>query len=239
MTSAGSVAQTPLARRLELQSLVARLASGFVRLPVENVDRGIVEALAQIAEFLGIDRAGVFRSHDAATRVTLTHEWHAPSLASLSGSLQNVALDGFPDTRASLNRGKPVRFSDREEGVGPAELKRILELGDLKSVALLPVQADERFGGFVVFGWQTPDRHLADDEQVLLDLVGTMVRNLLRRRRIEERRRAHEARFQSLMNSNVIGILLGRFDGTIVDVNDVLARRIGYRREDLSSGRGR
>jgi len=44
-----------------------------------------------------------------------------------------------------------------------------------------------------------------------------------------------EARFRSLVEANIIGIVTWHADGTIVEANDVFLRMVGYSREDLES----
>jgi PAS domain S-box-containing protein len=46
-----------------------------------------------------------------------------------------------------------------------------------------------------------------------------------------------EAKIQRLVGSNIIGILIWRKDGRIIDANDAFLRIVGYERRDLVSGR--
>jgi two-component system, sensor histidine kinase and response regulator len=57
------------------------------------------------------------------------------------------------------------------------------------------------------------------------------------RRRAEEALRASDARFRSLVRSNVMGILMVHADGLISEANDAFLGLVGYSREDLTSGR--
>jgi PAS domain S-box-containing protein len=57
------------------------------------------------------------------------------------------------------------------------------------------------------------------------------------RRRAEEALRASDARFRSLVRSNVMGILMVHMDGSISEANDAFLSLVGYERKDLESGR--
>src|SRR5258708_7254305 len=46
-----------------------------------------------------------------------------------------------------------------------------------------------------------------------------------------------EAKIRRLVDSNIIGILIWRKDGRIIDANDAFLRIVGYERQDLVSGR--
>lgn len=53
----------------------------------------------------------------------------------------------------------------------------------------------------------------------------------------EEARRMAEARFSRLAEAGVIGIVVGTLEGEIIEVNEVLAKMLGYPRQDLMSGK--
>jgi two-component system, sensor histidine kinase and response regulator len=57
------------------------------------------------------------------------------------------------------------------------------------------------------------------------------------RRRAEEALRASDARFRSLVRSNVMGILMVHADGLISEANDAFLGLVGYDRQDLKDGR--
>jgi two-component system, sensor histidine kinase and response regulator len=56
------------------------------------------------------------------------------------------------------------------------------------------------------------------------------------RRRAEEALRASDARFRSLVRSNVMGILMVHADGLISEANDAFLSLVGYSRHDLTAG---
>jgi len=57
------------------------------------------------------------------------------------------------------------------------------------------------------------------------------------RRRAEEALRASDARFSSLVRSNVIGILMVHHDGSISEANGAFLDLVGYTQEDFDAGR--
>lgn len=54
--------------------------------------------------------------------------------------------------------------------------------------------------------------------------------------RAEQSQKEADARFRRLVNSNIIGIFTGTFDGKIVEANDEFLNLLGYSREDLEGG---
>lgn len=77
------------------------------------------------------------------------------------------------------------------------------------------------------------------------DVLKARLRAQLRRkhfedenRRIREQlvRRETEARFQRLIHSNIIGVILGELGGRLTDANDAFLSMLGYSRADLEAG---
>lgn len=50
---------------------------------------------------------------------------------------------------------------------------------------------------------------------------------------LEEARRQSDARFRRLVESNIIGVLIARIDGSILDANDAFLQMLGYSRAEL------
>ena len=78
------------------------------------------------------------------------------------------------------------------------------------------------------------------------DVLKARLRAQLRRkhfedenRRIREQlvRRETEARFQRLIHSNIIGVILGDIGGRLTDANDTFLTMLGYSRAELESGK--
>jgi PAS domain S-box-containing protein len=61
--------------------------------------------------------------------------------------------------------------------------------------------------------------------------------DLTERKRGEKALRAREAQIRRLVDANIIGVYVADLDGRIFEANDAFLRIVGYRREDLSSGR--
>jgi PAS domain S-box-containing protein len=77
------------------------------------------------------------------------------------------------------------------------------------------------------------------------DVLKARLRAQLRRRHFEDEnrrsrerlvRRETEARFQRLIHSNIIGVIVGDLDGRLTDANDAFLAMLGYARTDLDAG---
>jgi PAS domain S-box-containing protein len=123
---------------------------------------------------------------------------------------------------------------------------RYEELG-ARSGAFIPIASDDGVMGVLELLSATPRE---PDERLMLAITeaNREIAKFLDTRRAERRELAQERhardlatraiftaqeRFRSLFNSDVIGIVLAKFDGTFVDVNEALARMLGYSREEI------
>ena len=83
------------------------------------------------------------------------------------------------------------------------------------------------------------DAKLSEERRVHLESVNRELETLRERQRMEAELRASQARFDRLVESNIIGVMVADFSGHISEANDAFLRIVGYTREDLQSGRVR
>lgn len=225
-----------LLRRLRLEQLVASISTEFLRLKTHDIDRGIGHALQRIGKFAGLQRAGIIRFPDAApSRFQLTHEWYQSELSALAPLVQDLTL--APEVFAD----HPVRIGETmtigaDESAPAAEV--LMALG-LASIIIHPIVGENGVAGVVAFGWEDQKNVHPEDSATLLKLLGTMVSNFERRQRVEAARIENQSQFDSLMSSKVVGIILARTDGTIVDINQVAAERIELDPQQVARGEAR
>jgi PAS domain S-box-containing protein len=81
------------------------------------------------------------------------------------------------------------------------------------------------------------EHRVAERTAQLLQANKALRQEVQDRKQVEAALRTSQAKIQSLIESNIIGILFGNVDGQIVDANDEFLRTIGYSRADLRSGK--
>lgn len=75
-----------------------------------------------------------------------------------------------------------------------------------------------------------------DDRGQIVGVQG-MFWDVTAREIAEDARRQSDARFRQLVNSNLIGVVVGYLDGRILEANDAFLEMIGHRREDMVAGK--
>ena len=136
-------------------------------------------------------------------------------------------------------------FSVASEIVGTA-LTDLLDPGDPANVAYLRAFVDS---GYRMVEAESHERARdGSDRYFLNNLIGIVEdghltrawgtqRDVTGRRVIEEALRRSEARFRSIIESNMLGIGFREPDGGVSYANDALLQTIGYAREDFDAGR--
>lgn len=135
-----------------------------------------------------------------------------------------------------LDEGRALGRRDAE--LGRPEVAAALEQGDrhvLEAGESLEREQSLAIGGatrtFLVTKFP-----LRDPSGVLIG-VGGLALEITERKRLEDALRRSEARFRTLVDSNLLGIVTGDPDGTIRQANDAFLALVGRDRADLVAGR--
>ncbi|HEY9707212.1 MAG TPA: PAS domain S-box protein, partial [Oculatellaceae cyanobacterium] len=166
-----------------------------------------------------------------------------------------VAIDNFPDTFAIYDANRCIQFVNAQginltgksleefightdEEVWPSEVTNSY-LPLLKSaVETRTLQSEEcnitlaGIGNFTMMVKYVP---VLDERGEIFSILG-ITHDITDRKQVEEALKESEARFRSVVESNMIGIGFWEGDGYITDVNDALLEMLGYTREEFLSG---
>lgn len=127
---------------------------------------------------------------------------------------------------------------------GQDTCRRIKQRGEWRDIPLVMLTARDDRDGMIEGINAGADDYIAKSAD--FDVVKARLRAQLRRkhfedenRRIREQlvRKETEARFQRLIHSNIIGVILGGIDGRLTDANDNFLTMLGYSRAELEAGK--
>jgi GAF domain-containing protein len=189
-----------LDERLRFESLLARLSTTFINLPVEEIDSQIERGLQQIVEFLGVARSSLGQFLGEGGRLVITHSYVAKSFAGLP-RVDVASL--LPWYTAQFRKGKIVRFSRLPDELPPeatSEREYCLQSG-FRAHLLIPFKVGESILGGLGFGSFTKQREWPDELVQSLQLVGEIFANALARQRADLALRASEGRFRLMAES--------------------------------------
>jgi two-component system sensor kinase FixL len=228
-------AESALQQRVEFEALVSRIASTFVTLTSEHIDWGINEALRQIGEFVEADHAHVFRVYENTAYVAHTHEWSSDGQATRFHAIQDRVLDEvFPWAAQRLRRLDGIMvYSVAELNVEAAVDQAVLRRAGIKSVIFLPMAIGGELVGFLGFDSTKREINWTQDAIALLNIMGTLIAEALRRKESEDALRKEAIFTNGLLNSS--GTLFVVLDsvGRIVRFNPAAEEVSGYRFDEI------
>lgn len=160
----------------------------------DHVDR----SLARLGEATGVDRVYVFRVDEAPGGVWLAsqrHEWVAPGV---EPQLENPDLQGLPFTEVGFRR-----WADVLEAGGtihgavadfPESEHEILAAQDIRALAVVPINADGAWWGFMGFDLTTDARPFHEAEIAALRTAAGILGAAIGQRRAWEKLEAQRRR---------------------------------------------
>ena len=173
-----------LDRRMRFESLVTRLSTGFISVPVEEADESITDALAEVGRFAEVDRAYIFEFSSSREKVSCTHEWCERGIGSQRERLQDMPVATYAWCLSRIQRGEVVSIDRVSALPADAEAERAeWESEDIRSILLVPIHTGSQVRGYVGFDAVEHEVKWAAQLTTLLKLFGEMVSNLLERKR--------------------------------------------------------
>ncbi len=180
--------------RMEFESLITTIATKFINLAPEEVDREIHNTLEAIGGFSGVD--WIYTLLVSRDRPTLRkhHEWCAPGISSLIDQLKDVAAGRFPWAEKLLGDFTSIKiFQTSEFPLAASAEKAFLESLGVRSTLLAPLTAGGMLVGLLGFTSMRREKHWSDDDVTLLAIVCEILVNALQRKRAQvELRRSQE-----------------------------------------------
>lgn len=175
-----------LDERMRFESLITRLSAGFVRVPIEEAEAAVADALAEVGRFAQADRAYLFEFSADREQVSCTYEWCDHGIAAQLERLQALPVARYRWCLARLQRGEVVDVHDIAALPDEAAAEREeWQAESIRSILLVPVHSGSQVSGYVGFDAVREPRPWPPRLVSLLRLFGEMVSNLLARKRAQ------------------------------------------------------
>lgn len=187
-------AETLISRTAAFQKIIIELAVNFINRPIAELDQGLDEALALVANFYGVDRACIFSYDYAMEALNVSHEWSSPGTPSIREHIQNTPSSLFPGVVETHRAGKYMLIPSVASLPADAPLRKALEALGTKSVISMPLFHEKTCFGFVSFASINKEISWSENDIDLLVVTAGLLANA-------RLRRLHE---QSLMEARAI-----------------------------------
>jgi two-component system sensor histidine kinase/response regulator len=170
-----------LARRLELEALVAETSTRFMNIEPEGIDAEIERTLDAIGRFIGSDRGMIFL-YDDASKATLRYVW-PPAASGLANRVPEMRRADVPEVldfflaQRMLNASRPEKLPP-----GFAKLDGLLGSREVVSRIAVPMVCHSRTTGILGFHSIGIERAWPDEDLRLLRLLAEIISGALARR---------------------------------------------------------
>ena len=221
--------------RVEFEDLVSSISTDFINLAPEETDSGILDALARIGEFAGVDRSYVFQFSDDLATMGNTHEWCGDDITRQAHRLHNAPLSALPQFTSQILRGEVV-YVPSTDGLPPEAALEAAELThqDIRSLVLVPMTSRGDTIGFLGFDSVRSERTWSDEIIRLLTFVGQIFVNALQRRRAALELQEREMQYRRIFEATSDGLVITDVEtGVVLEANQAMCRMHGYEYDEF------
>jgi signal transduction histidine kinase/DNA-binding NarL/FixJ family response regulator len=177
------LANAALARRLELEGLVAETSTRFMSIDAGQIDTEIERTLAAIGRFIGSDRGMVFLFNEDKSVAELRYVWAQDPARSVGSRVDALRRADVPEVldyfiaRNMLNAPRPDNLPP-----GFAQLDRLLQSNEVVSRIAVPMVCHNETIGILGFHSLGVQRDWPDEDLRLMRLLAEIVSSALFRR---------------------------------------------------------
>jgi len=203
---------------------MADLAARFQRLPSDQLDPALDEALQGLVETLDMDRSSILELSEGARALRPTHGYARPGVTPLELGVDLAAQ--LPWYLEQVRRGRALvlpRLPDSLPKEASGERSYVVSIG-MKSHVVLPLQVDREIVGCLAIAAFRQYRELAPEFLSRLELVASIFAGALYRRQAEARLREARDLNQTVLASVASEIVVLNRDGRVVAVNEAWTR---------------
>ncbi len=172
-------------RQTRFQKMLTQVAAKYINLPLGQIEESIDHSLAELGSFLAVDRFYVFEYDSENQYCSNTHEWCAPGITALIGTLQKIPFAEFVWWREALRKDAVLNIPDVELLPEGEKDRNILESQGVQSLLCVPMQEGEHCWGFTGFDCVRQKHAFSEEETRLLNVFAQMLVNVRGRIRKE------------------------------------------------------
>ncbi|CCH02709.1 Nodulation protein V [Fibrella aestuarina BUZ 2] len=187
-----------LQRHLAIASILSAVSSRFITLQANEVDSCIVEALGQVSNHIGAQRASVFTYTSDYEAGRCIYEWCAPGIEPRKERVQARPKECFDWMQPQLEKGETVCLRIDELGPEHPRERAFFSFIAVKSMVAVPLVQQGKTQGFIGFYTIDEPYTWAQNDVALLATFGTLVANVLYRLQQEAAIRRVSQRLEGL-----------------------------------------
>ena len=194
------LSELELKKRTEFEHLITKLSIDFINLSLEDIDSQINLLLAQVGEYVHVDRSYVFIFNPETRAMSNSHEWCQKGIKPQIDTLQDLDFASYDYWVSRILKHETIIITDLDQLPEEAgKLKNTLKEGKIKSVIGIPLINTGTVHGFIGFDSVLEKREWNDDEINILKIISGIIGNaIIQRRNQEDLQR--QAQYLELLN---------------------------------------
>jgi PAS domain S-box-containing protein len=181
------LAQKELMTQSELQSILMKIATQYINIPLSDIDHTINKSLAELGAYVKADRCYIFDYEWEEKYCRNTYEWVAPNIHPQIKSLQKVPLHLLKPWVEQHKKGMYVYLQDVLALSVSDPIRQIFEPQEVKSLITIPMMDNKKCIGFIGFDFVKNEYIFNHREEVLLTLFSQILVNIKLRASLEHK----------------------------------------------------
>ncbi len=225
-----------LTRQLFGESLLATIASEFLRTGSDEIGEKLCQSLGKIGDYLEAD-LGFIRFIDLKENKILPgYEWKSPSLPYLESSMPGTSFDQFKLMKKQLINNLPIYVPEVFEipPEGTAERNALQQMG-LESLVILPIFIGEELCGYLGFGAKKYHPFWSEREKSYLELFKNIIVSVLERQDRERLLQEGRNLYQKVVELSPSYIFIVQNE-KLLYINPTSVRRLGFADNEILIG---
>jgi PAS domain S-box-containing protein len=229
--------EATLKSQLVLERLVSTISARFLSLQPERTGEGIALVVKEAGKTLGVDNVTVFELNGNENILVPTHSWSREGYQSASKSINKFIQNRFHIFSKRLRKWDAVDIGDAAEAPLGTFEREFIETTGLGSLLMIPLIAQERVKGIILFASKNKPKEWVRESVALLRILSDMVANALDRQHREMLRRQSEDLLRTVFHSMAGGLIVADPAGRILLANPSAARGLRLERPTRMIGR--
>lgn len=136
--------------RERMERELTELSTGFINIPLQEIDEAIEHALERVAVICDVDSCSLWLWDEKHRFVKDAFDWHAETVGSEQHQWQKLDFDLLPWLKGRLERGLPVHVLNCEELPEEARNEiRFCEHFGIRAFAMMPIRFDGKVHGTI------------------------------------------------------------------------------------------
>lgn len=226
--------EAQLQRRITFDQILTTISSNFINLDIHEIDKGINEALVDLAAFNHCDRAYIFMLDENGRSLKNTHSWRRKGQLVEFTDFKTLPATLFSSWLPRLQQQETVQVAHLgDENSETQSEHKLLAMQGVKSALWVPLVLGHETVGFLGIDSHLPNPPWHADSIDSLKMVSSVFVNTLMRQKAEENLIEERNFAQQIMRSMGQGLVVSTIDGAFEYVNTAYAQMLGYEPQEL------